>query len=108
AIDLKHPGVKWEAYQRQRITLAEVRRWKPLFANGVGFITGAISGAVVIESDGPAGVTVLNEFEAEFGALPETLTIRSGSGRGFHRHCKHPGYRVKTVANTSIQARRQG
>ena len=50
-----------------------------------------------------AGETILKEFEAEYGALPKTLTIRSGSGRGFHRHFKHPGYRVTTVANISIK-----
>jgi hypothetical protein len=103
AIDLKHPGVKWKPYQKRLVTRAELQRWKPLFADGVGFITGAISGVIVIESDGPAGRAVLNEFEAEFGALPKTLIIRSGSGRGLHRHFKHPGRRVKTVANTSIK-----
>jgi hypothetical protein len=103
AIDLKHPGVKWKDYQKRLVTRAEIQCWKPLFASGVGFITGAISGVVVIESDGPAGLAVLNEFADEFGALPETLTIRSGSGRGLHRHFKHPSYRVTTAANTSIK-----
>jgi hypothetical protein len=101
AINLKRPGVTWKPYQDRRVTRAEMQRWD--FANGVGFITGAVSGAIVIESDGLAGETILNEFEAEFGWLPETLVIRSGSGRGFHRHFKHPGYRVKTVANELIQ-----
>jgi predicted RNA binding protein YcfA (HicA-like mRNA interferase family) len=95
--------VKWKPYQDRLVTLAEMKRWEHLFANGVGFITGAVSGIIVIESDGLAGQTVLNEFEAEFGPLPKTLVIRSGSGRGFHRHFKHPGYRVTTVANTSIK-----
>jgi hypothetical protein len=103
AIDLKHPGVKWKDYQDRLVTRAEIQRWEPLFAGGVGFITGAISGVVVIDTDGLAGETILNEFETEFGPLPETLIIRSGSGRGFHRHFKHPSYRVKTVANPSIR-----
>ena len=103
AINLKRPSVPWKPYQDRRVARAEIQCWKPLFAGGVGFITGAISDAIVIESDGLAGETILNEFEAEFGPLPETLVIRSGSGRGFHRHFKHPGYRVKTVANTSIK-----
>jgi hypothetical protein len=103
AANLKHPGVKWRPYQNRLVTLAEMKRWEHLFANGVGFITGAVSGSVVVESDGLAGLTALNEFEAEFGALPKTLVIRSGSGRGFYLHFKHPGYRVKTVANPSIE-----
>jgi hypothetical protein len=103
AINLKRPSVPWKPYQDRRVARAEIQCWKPLFAGGVGFITGAISDAIVIESDGLAGETILNEFEAEFGPLPETLVIRSGSGRGFHRHFKHPGYRVKTVADELIQ-----
>jgi hypothetical protein len=103
ATDLRHPGVKWAPYQNQLVTLAELQRWKPLFANGVGFITGAVSGIIVIDTDGSAGETILKEFATEFGALPRTLVIRSGSGRGFHRHFKHPGCRVTTVANTSIK-----
>src|SRR6516165_2827756 len=38
AIDLKHPGVKWKPYQNRLVIRAELKRWEPLFANGVGFI----------------------------------------------------------------------
>ena len=41
----------------------ELAGWKHLFENGVGFITGAVSGVIVIESDGPEGEAVLAEFE---------------------------------------------
>ena len=51
-----------------------------MFDNGVGFITGGISGVIIIESDGPEGEAVLAEFERLYGPLPDTLTIRSGSG----------------------------
>jgi putative DNA primase/helicase len=101
AVDLKHPAVKWGAYQSQRVTLDELQDWHPLFVNGLGFITGDISGIIVIESDGPEGEAILKEFEAKFGALPTTLVIRSG--RGLHRHFQHPGGRVTTAANTSIK-----
>jgi hypothetical protein len=74
-----------------------------IFANGVGFITGAISGVVVIDTDGPEGEALLDEFEFECGPLPRTLIIRSGSQRGLHRLFKHPGHRVKTKANPAIQ-----
>ena len=74
-----------------------------LFSRGVGFITGAISGVIVIESDGPEGEAVLVDFEREHGPLTDTLTIRSGSGRGLHRHFRHPGHFVKTVANHTIK-----
>jgi hypothetical protein len=73
------------------------------FSNGVGFITDEISGVIVIETDGPEGEALLDEFARLHGPLPETLVIRSGSGRGLHRHFKHPGYKVKTKANPAIK-----
>jgi hypothetical protein len=103
AVDKKHPAVKWKVLQDRLADQAELEGWKHLFENGVGFITGAISGVIVIESDGPEGEAVLAEFEREHGPLPDTLTIRSGSGRGLHRHFRHPGFTVKTVANPSIK-----
>ena len=103
AVDKKYPAVKWKGLQDRPAEPGELERWKHLFENGVGFITGAISGVIVIESDGPEGEAVLAEFEREHDPLPDTLTIRSGSGRGLHRHFRHPGFTVKTVANPSIK-----
>jgi Domain of unknown function (DUF927)/Bifunctional DNA primase/polymerase, N-terminal/Primase C terminal 2 (PriCT-2) len=103
AVDKKFPAVKWKGLQDRLTEPDELEGWKHLFENGVGFITGAISGVVVIETDGLAGETVLGDFEYEHGPLPETLVIRSGSHRGFHRHFKHPGGKVKTVANDNIK-----
>jgi hypothetical protein len=108
AVDKKHPGVEWRALQDRRVTPDELLSWRPMFDNGVGFITGRISGVIIVESDGPEGAAVLAEFERLHGPLPDTLTIRSGSGRGLHRHFKHPGYPVKTVANTSPGRTRRG
>jgi hypothetical protein len=103
AVDQKHPRVKWKDLQTRRVTKDGLLEWYSMFANGVGFITGAISNVIVIETDGSQGETVLDEFEFEHGPLPETLKIRSGSQRGFHRHFKHPGHRVKTKANPEIK-----
>ena len=103
AVDKKYPAVKWKGFQDRLVERDELESWKHLFVNGVGFITGAISGVVVIETDGLAGETVLGDFEYEHSPLPETLVIRSGSHRGFHRHFKHPGGKVKTVANDTIK-----
>jgi Bifunctional DNA primase/polymerase, N-terminal len=103
AVDKKYPAVKWKGLQDRLTQPDELEGWKHLFVNGVGFITGAVSGVIVIESDGPEGEAVLAEFEREHGPLPDTLTIRSGSGRGLHRHFRHPGFTVKTVANPPIK-----
>ena len=103
AVDKKFPAIKWKEYQTRIVTEAELARWRPMFANGVGFITGEISNDIVVESDGPEGEALLAEFEKVHGPFPPTLVIRSGSGRGLHRHFKHPGYKVKTVANPKIK-----
>ena len=98
----KRPSVKWNDLQTRPVTPDELVQWRPMFAKGVGFIAGAISGVIVIETDGLAGETVLEEFERLHGPLPETLVIQSGSKRGFHRHYKHPGHKVKTTADENI------
>ena len=103
AVDKKHPAVRWKGLQDRLAEQGELEGWKHLFENGVGFITGAVSGVIVIESDGPEGEAVIAQFEKLHGPLPSTLTIRSGSGRGLHRHFRHPGFPVKTVANPSIK-----
>lgn len=103
SVNKKHPGVLWEHLQQRMVTPAELQGWRPMFGQGVGFITGEISGVIVVESDGLAGLTVLDLFEMQHGPIPPTLTIRSGSQRGFHFHFRHPGYRVTTAANPAIK-----
>ena len=80
AVDKKYPGVKWKALQGRRATDAELVSWQPLFENGVGFITGPVSGIIVIESDGPEGEAVLAEFERQHGALPIRSQFAAGAG----------------------------
>ncbi|WP_395664709.1 DUF3631 domain-containing protein [Methylocella sp.] len=101
----KRPAVKWKELQGRRATDDELRRWKPMFAGGVGFITGEISGSVVVETDGPEGEALLREFERLCGPLPPTRRVRSGSGRGVHHHFRHPGAgeHIRTVANPLIK-----
>lgn len=100
----KHPAVKWKDLQSRKVTISELNKWQHLFHHGgVGFVTGVISEVIVIETDGPEGEALLARFEQQHGPLPETLTIRSGSGRGLHRYYKHPGYRVPTQATPEIK-----
>jgi Bifunctional DNA primase/polymerase, N-terminal len=99
----KHPAGLWKHLQKQRVTENDLHRWRWKFRHGVGCITGAISNLIVLDTDGPEGEEVLREFERLHGPLPVTRTIRSGSGRGLHRHFAHPGHRVKTIAHRSIK-----
>jgi hypothetical protein len=57
AVDKKYPAVKWKGLHDRRAERDELARWEHLFKNSVGFITGAISGVIVTESDGPESET---------------------------------------------------
>lgn len=56
----------------------------------VGIATGAVSGVFVVDIDGEPGEIDI----AALGALPQTLTVKTGKGR--HLYFKHPGYPIKT------------
>jgi hypothetical protein len=83
AVDVKHPGVKWKDLQKRLARPDEVERWKPLFSNGVGFITGQISGVVVIETDGLAGETALAEFDMNMALCPRRLSSAAAAIAAF-------------------------
>ena len=99
----KFPAVKWKDFQQRLVTDEEMLSHYALYAGGVGIITGEVSGVIVIESDGPEGEAVLAAFEKVGGPLPQTFTVRSGSGRGLHRYFQHPGGHIPTRANPSIK-----
>ena len=99
----KRASVKYAHWHHERQKRAEVAMMRPLFDGGLAVITGAISGIVVFDTDGEEGERIIDEFEGRYGRLPETWTVRSGSGRGVHRYFNHPGGRVRTSANPSIK-----
>jgi hypothetical protein len=87
----KQPLVAWRDHQQRHASPDEVRAWYgrwPL-AN-VGIVTGQISNLVVIDVD-PAhgGEDSLAGLAARFGALPPTLTARTGGG-GRHLYFSAP------------------
>lgn len=99
----KRPAIEWKKFQDRLVTDEEMLSHYGLYAGGVGVITGQVSGVINIESDGPEGEAVLQTFAKTHGLLPDTFTVRSGSGRGLHRYFKHPGFYVPTRANPSIK-----
>lgn len=62
----------------------------------VGIPTGAVSGLVVVDVDGPEGEDTLAQLEAENGRLPVTMEVTTGKGR--HLYFTHPGGHVKSGA----------
>lgn len=84
----KRPWVPWEAYQRRRAAPEEIEAWRRRFRPlNVGIVTGAISGLVVLDSDGERGDASLAGKH-----LPPTPTVRTG--KGIHRYYRHPGHPV--------------
>lgn len=87
----KHPiaqlvrrGVKDAATRRETVS----RWWRTWPAANVAMACGAVSGIVVVDADGEAGVA-----ELERRGYPVTWTARSGSG-GLHAYLEHPGHGV--------------
>lgn len=53
----KIPAIKWEEYQKRIATKAEVTQWFYDQPNSnIGLVTGEVSGFVVVDLDGPAGI----------------------------------------------------
>lgn len=81
----------WRAFQHRQPTEAELRGWYlDTGARGIGLVTGAISGLVVVDVD-VEGLPLL----AHLGWTPH---VRSPSG-GAHLYVKHPGWYVPSNAS---------
>jgi Protein of unknown function (DUF3987)/Bifunctional DNA primase/polymerase, N-terminal len=92
----KHPIGSWKAAQTERASpekLEEDFRRHP-HAN-VGIVTGAVSGVVVVDIDGPDGVTSLRKILDEPPKLPSVRT-----GNGHHLYGRHPGTALKNFVKT--------
>jgi hypothetical protein len=84
----KHPLIEWKRYQGELPHPDQVDEWfgfKFRRAN-VGAVTGKVSGLVVLDADGPSGLTSLKAI----GTTAKTWVSRTGRLEGgwqqFHRH----------------------
>lgn len=78
----------WKEFQDRRPEDEELEQWFGAGRRNIAVVTGAISGIVVIDIDGPAGEVSLAEF-----AVPETVEVKTPNGR--HLYFKHPGRPVR-------------
>jgi len=86
----KGPCVPWKEFQTRVPTTAELRAWKRVFKpERWGFVTGRLSGRIVIDFDGEHGRELMKKWDLK----PH---VRTGSG-GYHCHLIHPGWRVPTL-----------
>lgn len=78
----KHPRVRWSPRTREAATPEEVAEWWRRWPDAnVGVVTGAVSALVVIDVDPRNdGDLALDELEAGWGSLPETVTSVTGGG----------------------------
>jgi len=92
----KHPritrGLHAAATDPDQVT----RWWRRWPTANVAVVTGARSGLLVIDVDGPAGERTLAALEAVHGPLPGTRQQRTGAGR--HLLFAHPGRQVGNSA----------
>ena len=87
----KRPLVAWAGFQRRPATEEQVRAWWQEWPDaGVGIVTGAISGLVVLDVDGDVGEATLRDLQEEHDALPPTAEAITGGG-GRHLLFAHPG-----------------
>ena len=78
----KQPCIKWAEYQSRKPTVVEINEWfSRQDITGIGIITGAISGIVVLDIDKGADISMLQ--------LPPTIVAKTG-GDGQHHFYRHP------------------
>jgi putative DNA primase/helicase len=79
--------VQLAPYLKRRATKEELNAWT---WNGVGIVTGPLSGLLVLDVDGERGEEKLKEL-----GHPPTPMVRTAGG-GLHLYFKHPGEDVRT------------
>jgi hypothetical protein len=78
----KHPRIRWQEFERTAPEPRDLTSWWQRWPDAnIGVVTGSASGVVVIDVDPRnGGDAVLAALEAEWGALPDTSTTRTGGG----------------------------
>ena len=90
----KTPFFRWSQYQDVIPDCKTVSGWDATYRPAAwALVTGAISGRIVLDFDGEAGICTMQDL----GLKPH---VRTGSGY-FHVHLEHPGHRVKTLNGKS-------
>jgi len=89
----KRPALSsWQEYQQSRATEEAIRSWWERWPDAnLGIVTGAVSGLVVLDLDGPEAVAFAKER-----SVPKTPTV--ATGKGYHLYFAHPGHPVPNAA----------
>ena len=94
----KRPLVAWSKFQQRRPSASELRYWWRRWPDaGLGLVTGAVSGLVVLDVDPRNdGAATLEDLEREHGPVPVTVEVLTGGG-GRHLYFQHPGEETPPV-----------
>jgi hypothetical protein len=77
-----------------------ISAWYRSSNHNIGLATGADSGCIVFDWDGPQGFGVRNMLAAKYGPLPLTVTVKTGKGE--HGYFRHPGEIVRNKQNQPL------
>lgn len=72
--------------------------WKKWPDANIGIATGRSSGIFIVDVDGDVGKASLKKLQAKHGRLPETVTVKTGSGRHLYFQCD--GLRIGNSVGT--------
>ena len=81
----------WQILQSTPATPEQCAAWFRPPGRGLGLITGRISGLVVLDADGDAGLALFEQYR-----LTRRAHVRTRSG-GLHLYLPHPGWPVRTL-----------
>lgn len=92
----KHPRIAWTEFQERKATEEEIRQWWTRWPRAsICVITGAVSGIIVLDIDGPEGVRALKDGKYSVDA---TVISKTGGG-GWHYVYLHPGGDCRNFAS---------
>lgn len=92
-LDGKRPLIEWKIYQERQPTKEEVESWFKQEINGIGIVTGKISGIAVMDFD---NLNALLEYQQQYG-MPDTPSVRTG--KGWHYYFEYPKTGVKNATS---------
>ncbi len=84
----KHPRVK-RGFKAATTDARQIETWWRKWQDAnIGIVTGAISGIMVVDIDGPEALAAVQQLADKHEPLPKTPTAKTA--RGWHFYFKHP------------------
>ncbi len=98
----KIPNSGWKKYQSAKPTIEQCQKWDEGEYN-IAIATGNVSGIFVVDIDGEAGEKTIQTLEAQYGKLPETVSVKTGRGKHLYFHYPDGDCDIRNLASKSAQ-----